>query len=109
SLMGRQVEMLHDNAGPAAPTPAAPSMDGIPDGPPPIEYEQTAETRAEQKAEQAEGEALHAEASPSPVLLLADEPAGAALRLRKNRAPLLKNTDEVLRLTARLQHLCHLI
>ncbi len=110
SLMGRQVEMLHENAAPAAPSgPAEPNMDDIPDGPPPIEYEQSAETRAEQKAEQAGAAALHAESSPSPVLLLADEPTGASLRLRKNRVPLLKNTDEVLRLTARLQHLCHLI
>lgn len=106
SLMGKQVEMLHENGAPAASTSAAePNMDNIPDGPPPIEYEQTAETRAEG----GEAAALHAEGSPSPVLLLVDEPTGAALRLRKHRVPLLKNTDEVLRLTARLQHLCHLL
>jgi hypothetical protein len=110
SLMGRQVDILHENASPTAPTtPAEPSMEEIPDGPPPIEYEQSGESMAQQKAELAEAEALHAGASPSPVLLMADQPAGAGLRLRKNRAPLLKNNEEVTRLTARLQHLCHLV
>src|SRR5262249_46343842 len=49
SLMGKQVALLHENGDPTAASsaPAEPSMDHIPDGPPAIEYEQSAETRAE--------------------------------------------------------------
>jgi hypothetical protein len=103
SLLGRQATILQENLAPVE-APPEPSMADIPDGPPPIEYEQPAEGTATVE----EKEAKH-EPSPSPVLLLADEPTGAALRLRKHRVPLLKNTEEVLRLTERLQHLCHLI
>ncbi|MBL8798678.1 MAG: hypothetical protein JNM56_32590 [Planctomycetia bacterium] len=108
SLLGRQVEMLLDNAkADANGQPADEGQNGeIPDAPvfqiegePPLK---TASATAEETTGDTDTEA-------APVMVLADEATSQALRLRKHRVPLLKQTAEVERLTARLQHLCRLI
>lgn len=106
SLLGRQVEMLLENA--RADTngqPADEDANGeMPDAPVfQIEGAPPLKTPAEPEP------VGDTETAGAPVMVLADEATSQALRLRKHRVPLLKQTAEVDRLTARLQHLCRLI